>query len=393
MPPPTATTLLDQQLDRLAAFEPIGAPFISLYLNTQANDHGRTHFEPFIRKDLHGRVRAYEAGSPERAFFEQDLEKIDQYLANELQPSSNGVAIFACAAADFFEAVQLQNPIDENELYVTDQPHLYTLSRLNDQYPCYAAVVADTNSARLFVFGLNTKLAEETVENEKTKGHQRGGWSQARYQRHVGNFRMKHVKDVIDALERVVSQQNIKHIVFAGDEVVLPILREQLPQAMEEKLVDYLKLDIQTPETQVLDESLKAIRDWDQKNDREKIERLFDLSGSAQRAAIGVRAVLEALQLGQVEELFLTASLNQIDPDPSDVPADAVPDVPDTAAGTAPPEAKTILIDALITQARQTGAHVTFIEDASLLEKAGGIAATLRFNLELKDENNGQAKT
>jgi hypothetical protein len=38
---------LNQILDRLAAFEPIPFPVISLYLNTQPDQHGRANFDPF----------------------------------------------------------------------------------------------------------------------------------------------------------------------------------------------------------------------------------------------------------------------------------------------------------------------------------------------------------
>jgi peptide subunit release factor 1 (eRF1) len=39
------------------------------------------------------------------------------------------------------------------------------------------------------------------------------------------------------------------------------------------------------------------------------------------------------------------------------------------------------LADELVTRARQTGARITFIEDASLLAEYGGAAALLRFRI------------
>jgi peptide subunit release factor 1 (eRF1) len=37
--------------------------------------------------------------------------------------------------------------------------------------------------------------------------------------------------------------------------------------------------------------------------------------------------------------------------------------------------------DLLLTRARQTGAHVTFIEDAALLRSVGGVGAMLRYQV------------
>ncbi|HXG67396.1 MAG TPA: hypothetical protein VNO70_19990, partial [Blastocatellia bacterium] len=153
-----ATTQLDNLLDRLAAFEPTTFPVISLYLNTQPDQHGRANFEPFVRKEFAARAKTYPAGSPELASFERDTERINQYLAEKLRPSANGLAIFACAGeGEFFEAVQLDAPVQEHRLFVNNQPHLYPLAHIYDQYRRYAALIADTNSARLFVFGFGKR--------------------------------------------------------------------------------------------------------------------------------------------------------------------------------------------------------------------------------------------
>ena len=57
---------LATQLDRLAAVEAGPFPVISLYLNLQADQHGKDRFEPFLRKELNDVVRTYGASSPER---------------------------------------------------------------------------------------------------------------------------------------------------------------------------------------------------------------------------------------------------------------------------------------------------------------------------------------
>ena len=151
MPTPS---MLDEKLRELALFEPTTMPVLSVYLNTQTDQHGRDNFEPFLRKEFKQRAATYPSRSPERQSFERDAERIMSWLKTELRPSSNGVAIFACAGVgDFFEALQFDAPIHTNRLYVYHQPHFYALAKLQDKYRPYAAVVADTNTARVFVFG------------------------------------------------------------------------------------------------------------------------------------------------------------------------------------------------------------------------------------------------
>src|SRR5262245_32329686 len=87
----------DEPLDRLASFEPSLFPVISLYLDTRPDQRGRDHFQPFVRKELRSRARTYPLRSAERESFELDIKRIGQYLAGEVRPSANTLAVFASA--------------------------------------------------------------------------------------------------------------------------------------------------------------------------------------------------------------------------------------------------------------------------------------------------------
>lgn len=373
--------LLSHVLDRLAEFEPTEFPFISLYLNMQPDERGRDHFDPFVRKELTARARTYAPHSPERESFESDIERINQYLKNEVQPSANGLAVFACHGNNFFEAVQLEAPIERHQLYVSNRPDLYPLARLMDQYPRYAALLADTNAARLLVFGLGKRLSEEQITNPKTKRTSVGGWSQARYQRHVENYHLHHAKEIVEMLDRVVREEKIEHIVMAGDEVIVPLLREQLPSHLADKVVDVLHLDIKTPEDEVLQATLETMREHAAKDDAAKVKRLLDEYRSGGLAVVGARATLAALEIGQVDELILSASRAEIR---SDEEEETAPLAAGAAAGSASrSEPRSVMLaDELIARAQRTSASVTFIKDPTLLASIGGVGAMLRYRLD-----------
>ena len=91
---------LTEHLDELAAFEPNGFPFVSLYLNTQADGHGRDDFDRFVRKEFNSRAKTFVEDSPTRKSFERDARRISRYLFDELKPSAKGLAVFACASAN-----------------------------------------------------------------------------------------------------------------------------------------------------------------------------------------------------------------------------------------------------------------------------------------------------
>src|SRR5687767_13295307 len=111
---------LTDQLDRLARFEPVPYPVVSLYLNAQPNDRGRDQFQTFVRQEFKSRSQTYPQGSPDRVSLDKDMERITTYLENNIDASANAIAIFACDAAGLFETVQLSAPIEQHWLYIGD---------------------------------------------------------------------------------------------------------------------------------------------------------------------------------------------------------------------------------------------------------------------------------
>ena len=375
-------TLLQEKFDRLVSFPPTTFPVISLYLNAEPDQHGKDDLERFLRRELPARGRTFEPRTADRESYDRDVERIHAWVAENLRPSANGVAIFACSGADdFFEAVQLEAPVKEHRLYVYNQPQLYELARLTDAYPRYAAVVLDSQQARIFVFALGGTVGHaDVVAEESVKKHQAGGWSQARYQRHVDSIRQQHAKDTVAALERIVREEDIGHIVLAGDEVMVPAFREELPQHLQDKLVDdVLRLDISAPEHEVLEATLDAMISEDRRDDADRVRRAIEGYRAGGLGVAGLGPTLVALIRGQVGELLISEEFETRHAEP--VPRNS-PLLPTELVAGLAEEVETVdLSDELVTRSRSTGATVSFIQNPTLLAEVDGVAAILRFTL------------
>jgi peptide subunit release factor 1 (eRF1) len=362
---------------RLANYQPGAMPVLSLYLNTQPDQHGRANFDSYLRKEWKSKADLFEARSAERGSFDRDAARIDDWLRTKLRPSSNGAAIFACSAADdFFEALQFDAAIPENRLYVYNQPHIFALARLEDQYPRYAVLLADTNAGRVFTFGLGRTLNEDSVSNTKMRDMTEvGRWSRANEDARADNYRMQHAAELIEQLNATVRSEEIQHIVLAGDDVVLPTLRDQLSPYLAERVIGTLALDIRTPEHEIRAASYAALREHDTRQDLERVEAVLNSYRSGGLAAGGVHDVLSALANGQVQELFLSGNIDEQHSGVEDFGMlSAVLSGAENVDGLK-------VADALVSGALKTSARITFIENVSLLSDMGGIAASLRFRL------------
>ena len=358
------TNSLDITLDKLARLEPDGAPFVSLYLNLQADAHGKDNYAGFVRKELPARARTFPEGSAERDSIDRDHARIQEYLDAGVPPSANGLAIFASSGRDnLFEALVLEIPIEQNRLSIAPSPLLYPLALLVDRNPRHAVVHADSHVARIFVFD-SGKVTSAAVTGEKIRRSSGGGWAQARYQRHVEKLQSEHARELVETLERVVREDGIDHVILAGDEVNIPLVRSELSKELAAKVIDVLKLEARAPEHEVMAAAADALNRHDDKTDEEVVARTLDEYRAGGLATAGYENTLEALTNGQVDELYLTT------PGPS----------ADEREGT---------VNELIGMARRTSASTRFIEDTGLLASVGGVAASLRFRLRPRESPAG----
>jgi peptide subunit release factor 1 (eRF1) len=381
-PMPVSVQPLSQRMEMLAALEPSPFPVISLYLSLTPNQVGREDWGIFVRKVFNDRGKTLRVDSPERGSFDKDADRIRQYLDQPRDPACHGIAIFACAGAELFEVIPLETPFDDHWMFVGSVPHLYPLAKLIDTYPRYAAVMLDTNKARIQVFSLAAAGRDEKVVSDKTRRTSKGGWSQARYQRRADDMHLHHMKEVVDALDKVVREENINQIVIAADDNVLPKLREQLPSHLAKKIVDTVPLHRHDSGDTMLKSTLAAIRTKDAETDVETVQQLLDEWQSGGLGVVGPEATLSAFELGQVDELIITGSVNTLKPVqklPDGATFEMQVDTSDPTGGI--DEARLKLSAELIKRAQQTAARIRFIEDATLLEDVGGVGALLRFRI------------
>src|SRR5918996_1506322 len=115
---PSSVQPLSQRMEVLAALEPSPFPFISLYLSLAPNQNGREDHHQFVRKVFKDRASGFPEESPERQSFEKDVERIGQYLDSKVDQSWHGLAFFASAGSEFFEAIPLEARFENHSLFI-----------------------------------------------------------------------------------------------------------------------------------------------------------------------------------------------------------------------------------------------------------------------------------
>ncbi len=347
---------MNELLSRLARIEPADLPVLSLYLDMRPHETGEN---PRLRSGLvvlKDRLREIEKTFLPRGedldSFHSDAVSIEWYLSEEYSPSGPGLAIFACAGRGLFEVVEAGVAF-ENQVSVGPTPDLFQLARLLDEQETSVVALVDSNTARLFVTRLGA--LEEVGGPDDDSVHYRkrstGGWSQARYQRHIDKHRAEFAREAADEIADLVAKEDAVRVILAGDEVAITPLRSALSGQVAELVEDeVLRMDIRTPADDVANEITPVLARTEYDEARSAADRLVDEVRSGGLGVVGIEKTRRALEYGQVDELLLDPRL-------------------------CPEEERAELVRLAIAM----GGRVEVVEDHPALGQFGGVGALLRY--------------
>ncbi|HVM24702.1 MAG TPA: Vms1/Ankzf1 family peptidyl-tRNA hydrolase, partial [Candidatus Limnocylindrales bacterium] len=345
-------------LRRLAELESTDAPILSLYIDTRPEAHGERPGErnelTIVRDRLNELADRLELRSDAAASFEADRRRIEELLDTEEINETDGVAIFACSHIGLWEAIGAQTEFD-TQITAGPTAELFQLARLLDDQVSAVIAVVDTSTCRLFVTrrgGLAERegLDEPTAEHTR---HDQGGWSQARFQRHIDMQDKRFAKEIAEAIERLVRREKPQHVLLAGDERVISVLDPELPQSVRPLVEHVARIDMRATSEDVRDEIRPMLGALEEADGQDAVQRALAGHRAHDLGVAGVNAVMAALEAGQVDELVIDETI----------------------------EGDEELRAELIRQAARTDAHVEIVRDHPELRRHDGVAATLRYRI------------
>jgi peptide chain release factor subunit 1 len=346
---------------RLAEVESPEAPVLSIYLDVRPEAHGERpgrRVELVVMRDrLRDIAATFAAHDPGRLSLDADIERIDRFLEDEQLDRVEGLAIFACHRIDLWETVESPVPF-ETQVSAGPTVDLFHLAQLLDESEAVVVGLVDTNTCRLFVTRRGS-LVERPGPDEPPDEHERrqaGGWSQARYQRHIDMQDRRFAREAAGSIERLVERVHARHLIIAGDERTISVLKPELSPALSAILDHVEHIEMRAGRAEVASEVapiLAAIRGADA---TEAVDRVIAGVRAGELGVAGIDPVAEALEAGQVHELVVDESA-ELDAD---------------------------LRSELVRLAARTAAQVVVVKDHPGLLALGGVGATLRYRADVE---------
>jgi peptide chain release factor subunit 1 len=313
----------------------------------------------------------------DRIDLETSLSRARTLLQHDLpSEGAHAVAVFASQAADLFEAMKLPRSV-RNRVEIGRSPLVGPLARLERRERWCVALVS-RRDARLFRGSPDGLREIEQIHDTVFGQHDRGGWSQARYQRGIEKEKDDHLKNTADALMKHYKRRPFQRLIAGGPREVVADFESKLHGYLAERLAGRIEVDVDssTPE-QVLRAAQPRFEELEEERETEALERL----GEGTRAVSGLDDTVGALNERRVETLLLDEQFS--------APGVICPQCGWLGAGderTCPVDGRELdrlddLTDAGIELALHGAAEIMAMRHRreEFEERAGGVAALLRF--------------
>jgi len=307
-------TVTWESLRELATFRAANGCAISLYVDLDPSTAPtpadvETRFHSLIneaQKDADARAYDHER----KQALGRDLNRIRVWWDADFdRDGSHGVALFASSLDGLWRTLELPDPV-EDEIRLERELYLAPLVPLVGRGD--GALVAVVGRERGQVFRLrNGRLKEVVDQSEEQPGqHDQGGWSQARYQRHIEKLVHDHLKTVGTELDRRVRGAGRLRMVV----VAPPELRGEFESALSadarESVVGWATAEAHASPAELLEVARPLFEQARAREVTEALERWKSEAGRNGRAVAGWAQTLEAASDGRVELLLVQDGAN-----------------------------------------------------------------------------------
>jgi peptide chain release factor subunit 1 len=309
-----ADTLTLGRLRDLARYRPRNGYAISLYVDLDPTDTPTPDVADArvnsLLSDVSKRIDAKrsELSHEERKALERDLERIRAFYDGEFsREGARGSAVFV--SGDYWSTVSLADPVPD----AVDLGRAFNIGPLASHVGRGdGALVAFVGRERGQLFRLVGGRLQEVVDRteEQPGRHDQGGWSQARYQRHIENLVAEHLREVASELDQVVRNLEAPKVVVVGSDETRAEFLETLPHEVKSVLVGSVEAEAHADGNELLAVVQPLLEEARIADERAALERWRERAGKNGRAASGWAETLTAASDARVELLLYGEGAN-----------------------------------------------------------------------------------
>ncbi len=381
------------EIRELAAFqtdETKGACALSFYFQPDPPQDRSHRREAIVAKDIVKQALKSAAAVGKNGSLHADLDRVLD-LATNLRGHARGKAVFACSAQNFWKEYELPLDLGTTQIYLQPRFQLKPLAALLGAQPALCVAVVDRQRARFFDLRLDhlherAALVHLLSRNASSYGY--NGYEGGHAERRVFEEALRHFKAVSDRLLADYEKGVWERLIVGCLDANWPEVDSTLHPYVKRRLIGRFSADVASVSNEeIRDHAGVVLKQWIAERATAKASEAVDFAKSNGRGVTGLRRVLQALEAGEVQTLFLTEDYSAQAVECTNCGhLDAHLVASCVACGKATREL-TDVCDAIIPIAIRRDIELFYLKEHSDLDRAGNIAALLRFR---SDQRTGQ---
>jgi peptide chain release factor subunit 1 len=303
-----AATVTWDDVRRLAEYRAEQGTAISLYVDLAPSDsptpRDAASRVSALLADGHKDGAARELSHAEKEALKKDFERIERYFVQEFErDGAHGFALFCAGLDGVWIPLQLPDPVPDG-IKVERDFYLEPLAPLVGRGD--GALVAVVNRERGSVYRLQGGRLVEAADlsEEQPRRHDQGGWSQARFQRHIDELAAEHFRAVAEQIDRRVRAAKGTKVVIACPEEVRAEFEHLLSQEARHGLAGWAAVEAHAGPPEVLAAVKPVLERAREEGESAQLDRFREEHGRQGRAVGGWAGTLEAASDARVEVLL-----------------------------------------------------------------------------------------
>lgn len=280
------------------------------------------YFQPGVPKDKSHRQEGIQAKELVRKTIQdiqqkgrsskaiQDLERILRIAEGLHGNEGFAKVVFSCSDRGLWREFDVPPASFSTRLFVNRRFHLKPLAALFSAYPKLWVALADQQNARVLEVEFGKTRQQLAVKNPISR-HGRsdgfGGYDGGHAQRHKEDEVRRHYREVAEFLKNGAQRRQFDAIMFGCNDVNWPDLQAQLHPDVAKRTLGHFSGEIAgMPDEQIVSEALRIAQESLRKHHYALLDETLDGARANGRGVTGLRRVLRALELGEIDTLLMS---------------------------------------------------------------------------------------
>jgi hypothetical protein len=301
------------ELRTLASFEcrHPGEVALSFYFKPSPPQDKSHREEAILAKDIVRRTMQELQSSGDSRGAIRDLDRLLRLAEGLHGNQARSKAVFACSGRGIWQEFDVPTVAASTNLFINRRFHLKPLAPLFSEFPRLCIALIDRQRARFLDLQFD-ELHEMAGFNNPSPRHGRSdgyaGYNGGHAQRHEEDEVRRHFQAAAEFLRNAAEKKQFEALVVGCHDVNWRDFESQLHPYVQKKLLGRFSADLSTlSDAQARQQAEKILRGSLEHHHQEQVRDALEGSKSNGRGVTGLRRVLRATEMGEVETLLMTS--------------------------------------------------------------------------------------